>query len=249
MTHPSPAPRGAARRFVATGRVAIERLGVTLRAVLISLVAVIVAAGCGGDDGLVVFAAASLEGHLPIEGDEVTSFAGSDALVAQVLDGAPVDILITANAAVAQPVIDRLQPDVVALVRNQLAVVVPPGNPGGVEVLDDLARPALAIAVCATEVPCGSATAELPVNIAADTREPSVRSVLTKVELGEADVGVVYATDLERSAVEALDLLATPPTVTYQAMLLTDDTKAAEYFDWLTSAGQTELIAKGFAAP
>ena len=217
-------------------------------AVLLSFV-LAVSTACGSDDSIIVFAAASLDGHLPVDGDETTSFAGSDALVAQVLDGAPVDILITANAAVAQPVIEQLSPNVVPLVRNSLAIVVPPGNPGGVDALADLADPALTIAVCATEVPCGSATAELPVNIAADTREPSVRSVLTKIELGEADVGVVYTTDAAVSSVETLDLLDAPPTVTYQAMLLSEDEQAAAYFDWLTSSAQADLVAGGFTAP
>lgn len=230
---------------------AFERLvdrAATTCVVLVVLVAGLLSS-CGTEDGIVVFAAASLDGHLPLAGDETTSFAGSDALVAQVLDGAPVDVLITANDSVARPVIDELQPRVVPLAGNRLAIVVPVGNPGRIDALEDLASPDLTIAVCAVEVPCGSATAELPVDIAADTREPSVRSVLTKVELGEVDVGVVYATDVPASDVETLDLITPTPTVTYQAMLLSDGAKATEYFEWLTSTAQTELLAAGFTTP
>jgi len=222
----------------------------SVRHLLAVLMLVAAGSGCGSNDNdVVVFAAASLDGHLPVAGDETRSFAGSDALVAQVLDGAPVDILITANDAVARPVIETLAPDVIALAGNRLAIVVPPGNPGAIDELVDLASPDLTVAVCAIEVPCGTATAELPVSIAADTHEPSVRSVLTKVELGEVDVGVVYATDAARSTVETLDLIAAPPTVTYQAMLLSDSDDAADYFDWLTTTAQIELVAAGFTAP
>ena len=60
----------------------------------------------------------------------------------------------------------------------------------------DLSRTDLSIAVCAQEVPCGKAAESLGVSIAADTYEPSVRAVMSRLTLGEVDLGVVYATDV-----------------------------------------------------
>lgn len=206
---------------------------------------------CAANDELIVFAAASLEGHLPDYADETVSFAGSNSLVAQILDGAPAGVLITANQSVAEPVINELGPEVMALVANRITVVVPADNPGVIDSLDDLADPDRTIAVCAPEVPCGQATAALDVVIEADTFEPNVRSVLTKVELDEVDAGLVYSTDVASSTnTIELDLLGDPPVVIYTALLLDPGNAAAvEYFDWLAGAGRDALLAAGFEAP
>lgn len=207
--------------------------------------------GCSTDDELVVFAAASLDGHLPLHAAETVSFAGSNALVTQILDGAPVGVLITANRQVAEPVISALDPTVEPLASNSITVAIPASNPGAVTRLSDLGDPDRTIAVCAPEVPCGFATSQLEAPVAADTLEASVRSVLTKVELAEVDAGVVYRTDVAMSdqAIE-LPLFEDPPTITYLALLLTpDDQRAVEYFEWLTDDGQQALIDAGFGSP
>lgn len=211
----------------------------------------IAGASCGNDDGLIVFAAASLDGHLPSLADETVSFAGSNALVAQILDGAPAGVLITANQQVAQPVIDELSPQSIGLVVNTITVVVPLGNPGEITSIEDLGDPTRTIAVCAPEVPCGQATVALSIPIAADSFEANVRSVLTKVELGEVDAGLVYRTDVGASTeTEEVELFADSPEVTYLALLLDDQNpEAVAYFDWLGTDGRESLLASGFQRP
>ena len=171
-------------------------------------------AGCGADgdstaDGsLTVLAASSLA---PVMGDLGDAFAarhpgvalrprygGSPALARQVVDGAPADLLITADRASMDQAAAAVGPPVL-IARNRLAIAVPAGNPGGITGLADLAGGGLRVVVCAPEVPCGRLAAALlgraGVTLRPASLEQDVRAVLAKVSLGEADAGIVYATD------------------------------------------------------
>lgn len=156
---------------------------------------------------LTVFAAASLTGafddiaaafeqrHPGVQ--VVLNYGGSSALSEQIIQGAPADVFAAADertmTAAAGVVVGPVR-----FATNQLALIVPPGNPGGVGGLADLAEGALVVALCASEVPCGAASAQLlraaGVTPSVDTYEQDVRGVLTKVQLGEVDAGLVYVT-------------------------------------------------------
>ena len=83
---------------------------------------------------------------------------------------------------------------------NILEIALPKGNPGEVTGLDDFAEPGLKLAVCDLEVPCGNTATQVFEKAGVDPRidsfEPDVKSVLTKVELGEVDAGLVYHSDV-----------------------------------------------------
>ncbi len=143
---------------------------------------------------------------------------------------------------------------------NQLQIVVPAGNPGGVTDLADLARDELFIGLCAEEVPCGMfgrvVLAKAGVTPAIDTNEPDVRALLTKVEAGELDVGLVYRTDVLSTgdAVEGIDIPAEQNvTVTYPVAVLTEaranDVADAFVAFALSDEGQAILTSFGFEAP
>ena len=161
---------------------------------------------------LVVFAAASLQQTFTQLGDALMaqnpglhvtfSFAGSSSLAAQLQQGAPADVFAAANTSTMKAASDVTDPPVV-FAHNTLEIAVPKGNPGHVTGLADLARPELKIALCAPEVPCGSAAvavfAAAGLTPAPDTYEQDVTATLTKVRLGEVDAALVYRTDV-RSA-------------------------------------------------
>ena len=178
------------------------------------LVLILLGAGCGGDAGprssATVFAAASLTepfGELARRfgalhpGREVElHFAGTPRLVVQVLEGAPADVFASADQPSMQRVLDApARGGARVFATNRLAIVTPRGNPKGIEGLADLARTDVTLLLCGPEVPAGRyarhslSLAGVSARSASD--EPSVRSVLTKVRLGEADAGIVYATD------------------------------------------------------
>lgn len=166
-------------------------------------------------DVLLVSAAASLtdafgeiEAEFEAESpgiDVVLNLAGSSALREQILEGAPADVFASANLANMQQLeqAGELAGDAVVFATNRLQIAVPPGNPGGVTGLEDFSRQELLIGLCAESVPCGELAREMlsraGVSAAVDTNEPDVRALLTKIELGELDAGIVYVTDIAES--------------------------------------------------
>lgn len=230
-------------------------------------------AGCGGgdDDGaLRVAAAASLtdvvDGLAAVLEDEddplrvEVDLGGSSTLARQIVEGAPADLFLSADAATVEQVVDagRAAGEVIPFASNHLVLVVPAGNPGDVRSLDDLARDDLLVGRCAAEVPCGRlALAELDesgIDDAADTEEPDVRSLLVKVAEGELDAALVYATDVAAAGddVEVIDDERLDRRTEYQAVRIDGgDVDAAERFLRLLRgpAGESLLAALGFEAP
>jgi molybdate transport system substrate-binding protein len=234
--------------------------------------------GCGGsaaDDGgqtLTVFAAASLtdvftdlgaalEDQQP--GLEVRfNFAGSSALATQIVQGAPADVFASANETQMSVVTDAgLAADEPAVfASNVLEIAVPAGNPGGVTGLADFAREDLTLAVCAPDVPCGAAAAQVfaaaGVTAVPDTQEEDVRAALTKVELGEVDAALVYASDVA-SAGESVDGVAFPEAeqavndypITRLADAANPDAARAFVDLVLSEAGRRALTDAGFREP
>ncbi len=114
-------------------------------------------------------------------------FAGSQTIVAQLIDGAPADLLLTANRVTLDRARDAgvTGATEVAFTENHLVLAVAQGNPGNVAELADLSDPSLLIGVFATTVPCvrlaNDITTALLVDFSADTVLPNVRSLSTKL--------------------------------------------------------------------
>ncbi|GAC1331021.1 MAG: molybdate ABC transporter substrate-binding protein [Candidatus Dormibacteria bacterium] len=128
--------------------------------------------------------------------------AASSTLAAQLEQGAPADVFASADVSTMERVRSRglLGEPARIFARNRLEIVVRPGNPHHLGGLVDLSRPGLSVALCQPSVPCGryaaGALAKAGVNVPASSQEIDVTSVLGRVELGEADAGVVYRTDV-----------------------------------------------------
>ena len=220
---------------------------------------------------LTVFGAASLRDVLEEigasfaaehDGVDVTySFAGSSDLVAQVEGGAPADVLVTADEtnmdkAVEAELIDGA-PLVVA--SNTLILVTDPDNPLGLTGLDG-SLAAADLVVCAPQVPCGRATAALAEDAGATlspvSEENSVTDVLGKVTSGQADAGVVYATDatLAGDQVGTVEIAGADQVVNYYPAAVVAGSEhaglARSFITYLgLDAAQDTLAAAGFGAP
>ncbi|MEU9132527.1 molybdate ABC transporter substrate-binding protein [Kitasatospora sp. NPDC048540] len=175
------------------------------------------ASGSAGVSGTVtVFAAASLKESFTTLGQKfeaahpgtkvVFNFAGSDALAASIVNGAPADVFAAASPATMKTVTDKGdaagQPQ--TFVRNQLEIATVPGDPHHIASLQDLAQPGLKVVLCAQEVPCGAAAQKAlaagNVRLTPVSYEQDVKAALTKVELQEADASLVYRTDVRSAA-------------------------------------------------
>ncbi len=140
------------------------------------------------------------------------SFGGSPTLAQQIEQGAPADVFASADQAVMAQAVKAAAiagtPQTFAT--NVLEIAVPVGNPGHVTSLAAFADPSLRIAVCAVQVPCGAASAKVfavaGITPRPDTLEQDVTAVLTKVELGEVDAGLVYRTDVAVAGAKVLGI-------------------------------------------
>ena len=143
------------------------------------------------------------------------SFGGSPTLVQQIQQGAPADIFASADEANMQKLVDsgQIAGKVQIFARNELSIVVAPGDPKHISSLADLSKPGLTIVLCGSTVPCGryaaEAFAKAGVAVPAASQEADVKAVLSKVALGEADAGIVYVTDV-RAAQGKVEGVAIP---------------------------------------
>lgn len=265
---------------------------------LIILIALLLTAGCrattglagvfprrapGDGETLTVYAAASLTDSFPALADAfherqpaVTvwfNFAGSQQLAQQLANGAPGDVLASADERQMNVAVDggRVDPGSVrTFAANSLVVVVPQGNPANISRLEDLTTPGLRLVLATPEVPVGRYTrlfleeASTPERLGAGYRdrvlanvsslELSVRAVLTKVALGEADAGIVYSSDVTGSAGAQVETLPIPEplnvTSNYLIAPVNDSEQAAyarEFIAFVRSPhGQSILREFGF---
>jgi molybdate transport system substrate-binding protein len=234
------------------------------------------ASGAPGSDplagALVVQAAASLTGSM----DEVAAdfsaahpgvtvtvtYGGSSTLAQAIVQGAPADVFAAASDATMRTVVDagEAAADPRVFARNALEIAVPPGNPGGVAGLADFADADRTFALCAPEVPCGAAAAtafrEAGVTPRPDSLEQDVRAALTRVELGEVDAAVVYATDV-RAAGDRVEGVPLPADVDVTTDLVVaplagsgSPAAAAAFADFVAGdAARARFEAAGFRAP
>lgn len=247
-----------------------------------SAVLLILAAGCSapvpGDASaapeaadITVFAAASLTdviatmneaydggGHLR------TNLGSSAQLSSQLLAGAPADIVIAADLEALDAVrAEGLLAEEQVVAGNTTVLALAPGNPASVTSLADLADGGdggrVQTAVCAPSVPCGRAAARVldaaGVALAGESREDSVRSVLTKVATGQADAGLVYQTDALSAAKQGVTYVEVndPEPNQYPAALTAEGAEheaAVRFYEWLAGDEAAGILREaGFRPP
>ncbi|RST09552.1 molybdate ABC transporter substrate-binding protein [Streptomyces sp. WAC05374] len=187
------------------------------------------------------------------------SFAGSQELIAQVKQGAPADALVTADTKSMDSVkADTAAPAVIA--RNRLVIATVEGNPHEIDELKDLGDPKLKVVLAAPEVPAGKYSRKIldarKITVKPVSQEPNVRAVLSKLELGEADAGLVYKTDAASAPgkVDAVDIPDAQNAIArYPAAVLkqSGNTEAAAAFvAWLSSPEAQKILRDaGFQQP
>ena len=252
--------------------------------VIAAALAAVAAAGCSSSGSassssspspsggtITVFAAASLtesftqlgkQFEAAHPGDTVKfSFGPSSGLAEQITSGAPADVFASAAPANMDQVVsagDASNPQDFA--KNTAEVATPPTNPGNVTSLNDLAKKSVKVALCQPQVPCGVVAAQVfknaGITVKPVTLQPDVKSVLTQVETGNVDAGMVYVTDVQAagSKVKGVTIPASDNASTLYPIATINSSKhkseAQAFMNYVLSpAGQQVLAAAGFEKP
>jgi molybdate transport system substrate-binding protein len=242
-------------------------------AVAAMLVVALALCGCGGGGApqLTVSSAASLRKAFTryahqLKGPAVRySFAGSDALAAQIEQGVRPDVFASANTQLPDRLFARgLVKRPVVFAANRLVLAVPRGS--ALIGLSGLERSGVRIALGSPTVPVGSYTAlvlaRLPVaqrrKVLANVRdrEPDVTGIVGKLLEGAVDAGFLYATDV-RAAGGKLRAIGLPaalqPQIAYGAAVVSGTSHLAEARAFISGllrgAGRADLLRDGFLPP
>ncbi|MCC7190284.1 MAG: molybdate ABC transporter substrate-binding protein [Anaerolineales bacterium] len=200
------------------------------------------------------------------------NFAGSQALRTQIQEGAPADVFASANNKEMTALIETsfvTAESSQVFLSNKLVVILPANNPAGIDSLEDLANAGIKIVFAAEEVPVGKYTREaldkMNASFGSDfkdivlanvvSNEDNVKQVVAKIQLGEADAGIVYTSDAvaapELVTIEIpaeLNVIAKYPIAPLVESANADLAQA--FVDYvLSDEGQAILQKWGFASP
>jgi molybdate transport system substrate-binding protein len=231
---------------------------------------------------LIVFAAASLTESFTVMADEfetshpgvevLLNFAGSQTLRVQIEQGAQADVFASANQQHADALLAaNLIEEPVIFAHNQLVVIMPAANPASVETLAGLAKPNLKLILGGPTVPIGGYARQTLEKMNSDpalgsnfsrqvldnlvSEEDTVKGVVAKVQLGEADAGIVFVSDLTPTVADGVTTLAIPPEFNviadYPLAIVSDsdrpdrsDRLAQQFIDFVLSAQGQAILAE-----
>jgi molybdate transport system substrate-binding protein len=197
----------------------------------------------------------------------------SSALETKIEQGAPADVFLSADTANPQKLVDKglAAGALTKFAGNLLTVIVPTGNPAGILTPADLAKSGVKIIASGDNVPItkyatllvanlarqagypGDFVAKYTTNIA--SKEDNVAAVVSKIELGEGDAGIVYVTDAKTSTkvttVAVPDAANVPATYGGVVVKASANQAAAQAFlAWLAGPdGRAILASFGFLPP
>jgi len=240
----------------------------TKKPILIALLATVAGlAAPAGAQALTVYAAASLRDAFPkIDGAATYSFLGSNQLQAQIERGAPADVFAAASPDEARALFRAgLCTRPLTFATNVVVVITPKGNPSQVRSVYSLRTGSRRLSVGTAAVPIGAYTRQVLARLRLTSilrtnrvgLDPNVGAITSKVGLGSADAGFVYATDA-KSVDDRTDTVSLPkwaqPPVRYGMCVVRRagvDTAAANAFiaKVRSTDGRRILRSYGFGLP
>jgi len=197
----------------------------------------------------------------------------SAALETKIEQGAPADVFLSADVTNPQQLVDAglTSGEVSPFAGNLLTVIVPKGNPAGLQTPKDLAKAGVKVVAAGDKVPITKYAAQLVENLAKEagypadfvdrynanvvSKEENVSGIVTKVGLGEGDAGIVYVTDAKGS--DKVDAVGVPGAAnvpaTYGGVVVKaspNQDASLAFLQWLAGPeGQNVLAAFGFLPP
>lgn len=189
------------------------------------------------------------------------NFAASNALETQIRNGAPADIFASAAPLNTQRLFrQNLVERPVAFAANRLVLIVPRSNPAGITTVYDLRRKPVKLVIAGASVPVGAYTRTMLRKLGLSSvlskvvsQESDVKAVTGKVALGQADAGVVYATDA-RPVVDRVSVIRIPvwaqPRIRYEIAVVARSESKPAARAWIRTLrsprGQAALRTAGF---
>jgi molybdate transport system substrate-binding protein len=242
-----------------------KRLTLIVLALAVLASSVTASAARSQSSSLTIYAAASLsDAFRKLDPAPKYSFAGSNALETQIRNGAPADIFASAAPLNTQRLYRQgLVRKPVTFTSNRLALIVPSSNPSGITSIYDLRRKPAKLVIAGAAVPVGSYTRTVLRKLGLSSvlskvvsQETDVRAVTSKVALGQADAGFVYATDA-KSVSDRVKVVRIPawaqPRVRYEIAVVASSSRKAAAQAWiktlLSKRGQAALKEYGFLPP
>jgi molybdate transport system substrate-binding protein len=226
--------------------------------------------GGGGDTTITVLAASSLTGTFTELGKEFESdhpgvtvkfaFDSSATLAQQATQGAPADVLATADQTTMASAKSAQASTPKTFATNVMVLATPADNPAGIQQFSDLDQASVKYVMCVTTAPCGMVGLALlkqdHITAKPVSQEVDVKSVLAKLTEGEADAGIVYTTDATAAGdqVRSIPIPGSKKQITTYPIVALSQSKhadlAQQFVDLVTgSAGQQVLQKAGFGAP
>jgi molybdate transport system substrate-binding protein len=240
---------------------------------VVALLALLPLSACGGgndDPTITVLAASSLTGTFTELGRQFEArhpgvtvkfaFDSSATLAQQATQGAPADVLATADMATMEGARSAQATKPAVFATNVMVLATPASDPGNVGSFSDLDKPSVTFVVCVPTAPCGKVGQALldqdHITGTPVSQEVDVKSVLAKVTEGEADAGLVYTTDAVAAGdqVRALPIPGSGKQVTTYPIVTLSQSRhadlAQEFVDLVTGAvGRRTLEKAGFGRP
>ena len=189
------------------------------------------------------------------------NFAGSNALVTQIEQGAPADVFASADQTNMNKLVTKSLVDTpVIFAKNKLEIAVAPGNPKNITSLQDLTKSGITVVLGEPGLPAGDYTRmveqQLGITITPKSLCPDVKTCITQVTTGEADATVVYVTDVKAAGSKVTGVMIPDnlqPTITYPIAVVKSSHNQASAQAFVQSAVsgtvQQALLAAGFIAP
>lgn len=198
-------------------------------------------------------------GHTPVQREQLAKGATPDVWIA----ANPADMKTTAEKGLVKA------DAVVPLATTKLVVVVAPNNPGKVAALTDLAKPGTKVLLAAETLPIWMTTAKtfekvearqpgFTAAVVANTvsRELGVQPIVQKVQLGEADAGIVFVTDVpaDRKGLTTVEVPDADNTMLSLEVAPVTAGKnaagAASFIEFVTKGAGKEILTKaGYLPP